>query len=97
VRIGIGYSTEERQRIIVVIVRCCIRNLSFSVNALAQSRPDQRGSGDFPKTAVKIAAHPPASRCLNAIMYFIMLEKGLLLETLQGFADPAYFYGSSVA
>jgi hypothetical protein len=25
------------------------------VNALAQSRPDQRGSGDFPKTAVKIA------------------------------------------
>ena len=39
----------------VVIVRCCIKNLSFSVNALAQSRPDQRGSGDFPKTAVKIA------------------------------------------
>jgi hypothetical protein len=25
------------------------------VNALAQSRPDQRGSGDFPKTAAKIA------------------------------------------
>jgi len=25
------------------------------VNALAQSRPDQRGSGDFPKTAFKIA------------------------------------------
>jgi hypothetical protein len=25
------------------------------MNALAQSRPDQRGSGDFPKTAVKIA------------------------------------------
>src|ERR1700693_4792113 len=39
----------------VVIVRCCIKNLSFSVNALAQSRPAQRGSGDFPKTAVKIA------------------------------------------
>ena len=39
----------------VVIVRCCIKNLSFSVNALAQSRPDQRGLGDFPKTAVKIA------------------------------------------
>ena len=39
----------------VVIVRCCIKNLSFSVNALAQSRPDQRGSGDFLKTAVKIA------------------------------------------
>ena len=39
----------------VVIVRCCIKNLSFSVNALAQSRPDQRGLGDLPKTAVKIA------------------------------------------
>jgi hypothetical protein len=39
----------------VAVVRCCIKNLSFSVNALAQSRPDQRGLGDFPKTAVKIA------------------------------------------
>ena len=29
--------------------------LSFSVNAWAQNRPDQRGSGDFPKTAVRIA------------------------------------------
>jgi hypothetical protein len=57
VRVGIGYSKEERQR----IIRCCRQvlhqesKLSFSVNALAQSRPDQRGSGDFPKTAVKIA------------------------------------------
>jgi hypothetical protein len=39
----------------VAVVRCCIKNLSFSVNALAQSRPDQRGSGDFAKTAAKIA------------------------------------------
>jgi hypothetical protein len=39
----------------VAVVRCCIKNLSFSVNVLAQSRLDQRGSGDFPRTAVKIA------------------------------------------
>ena len=56
-RIGIGYSTEERHRIIRCYrhLKCCIRNLSFSVNASAQSRPDQRGSGDSPKTAFKIA------------------------------------------
>ena len=59
-RIGTGYSTIRQKSgtgsfVAIVIVKCCIRNLSFSVNALAQSRPDQRGSGDFPKTAVKIA------------------------------------------
>ena len=29
----------------VVIVRCCIKNLSFSVNALAQSRRDREKRG----------------------------------------------------
>ena len=54
-RIGIGYSKEERQRII-----CCCRQVLHQESKLigerfGASRPDQRGSGDFPKTAVKIA------------------------------------------
>jgi hypothetical protein len=55
VRIGIAIRKKSGSGSFVTVVRCCIKNLSFSVNALAQSRSDQRGSGDFPKTAVKIA------------------------------------------
>jgi hypothetical protein len=44
------------ERILIrLFERCWIKILSFSVNAFAQSRPDPRGSGDFPRSTVKIA------------------------------------------
>ena len=54
VRIGIGLfvrSVEAGRPLCVV--RCCVRILSFSVNALAQGRP--YADWAFPKTAVSIA------------------------------------------
>jgi len=35
VRIGIGYAAEKRPR----IVRCCIKDLSFSVNVRGEHKP----------------------------------------------------------
>ncbi len=58
-RIGIGYSDKEWHP----VVRRCRQALhqvpSFSVKALAQSRPAQRGLGEFPATIVKMALSKP--------------------------------------
>jgi hypothetical protein len=40
----------------VGVVRCCVRILSFSVNALAQDWPAQRALGWRPSVAASIAA-----------------------------------------
>ena len=53
------FRTKSGTRPSVVAVRRCIRIRSFSVKALAQSRPAQSGLGEFPATVVKIALSKP--------------------------------------